>query len=161
LTVLDPFALPPDPPSAPVLLSLDRAVLGWNARAKHLLRERGWPVHGGMTLHTLDTMREWVRALIRAHQPAGFHLSLPAGARVPDLTSPNACLLASAILPELRACGADLFVTERRDPEPGCWEPAPTCDGDAALAGIHRALAPAQLWLVHESGPARLFRPDQ
>jgi len=160
--LLDPFAVAPANPAWPkgrdvlhrTALSLDGALLDWNPRAKFRLREAGWPVQGGMTYHTLDLLREWARTQIQRHQPDGFHLHLPEQARFPDLSSPNACLLACAIVPVLREAVLPLLISST----PGLtgWETAkggePSPPGPTSLLELARQLEPAPLWVAGSDG---------
>lgn len=155
IPVVDPLAPVDDREAPPLLVTLDSAVRNWNAEAKHRLRLAGWPVQGGMTVHTVDLMRAWMEDVLRGCKPVAAHLTLPAEACFPDLTSPNACLLACSLLPVLRGHGIPLCVELEERTEPGQWEtralPGRWEDTRDALAA---ALGSGRLWRVDGAGRA-------
>ena len=152
----EPRPEPKIPPGTRQVLSLDGVLLRWNAEAKHRLRAAGWEVQGGMTYRTLDLVRDWTRAQIARHAPAAFQLRLPPLALLPDLSSPNACLLLGSVLPEVKAAGLDFVV--RRDGDPADWECARAATEKEAQdipQVLASALGPGKLWLPDGSGIVR------
>ena len=142
--------------STRLALSLDGVLLRWNAEAKHRLRAAGWEVQGGMTYRTLDLVRDWTRAQIARHAPAAFQLRLPPLTLLPDLSSPNACLLLGSVLPEVNAAGLDLVV--RSDADPADWECARAATEEEARGiprVLTRALGAGTLWLIDDHGVTR------
>jgi hypothetical protein len=137
--MIDPLAValgeqPSPEASADGYLVWDSSILFWNSRAKHRLRQAGIEVQGGMTYRTLDLMREWAARCLAQYKPSSCLLSLPSYARVPDLSSPNACLLDHCVFPSMRAAGVCLLIRILPDPmDPGTWETEkPRASGDAA-----------------------------